>query len=57
MIQAIINLRKRIEAIEARQRDRKWHDPQCPIRVAQKINEQGRVYAEATGPCNCWLSE
>jgi hypothetical protein len=43
-------LADRIKAIEDRQRDHEMHDPDCPIRRAEKGNAKQLV------PCNCWLA-
>jgi hypothetical protein len=47
-------LAARITAIEARQRDHRMHDANCPVRKAEIHNEHGLTYM-AYESCNCWL--
>lgn len=49
-------LKMRVEAIEARQRDRGWHDPDCPVRQTQLAQKKVDSYLYAP-PCDCWLKE
>lgn len=48
----------RIEAIEARQREAKQHDPDCPMGKYSKAQAQTGAYLipdNGHWDCNCWL--
>jgi hypothetical protein len=42
--------------MEAILRDHAMHEPECPVRRAQKHNAKGGTYM-TPGECDCWLSE
>lgn len=49
------SLLKRIKEIEARQREYQMHDPECPAREVQKLNQVGGMYYMPKA-CTCWLN-
>lgn len=52
------DLNERLKRIEAVLKDQQTHEPSCPIRVAQKANQNSPgMYFRESGPCNCWLSK
>jgi len=51
---AAARVARRIEAIEARQRDHQMHDPDCLLRRTQK--NMPDMYLDPS-QCTCWLSE
>lgn len=53
----MVRFAERIEAIEARQRDHKMHDPDCPIRRYDRHDARGMTASIRTESCNCWLSD
>jgi hypothetical protein len=52
----LLFLLRRVEAIEARQRDHGWHDPDCPVRQTQLAQKRVDSYLYSP-PCDCWLKE
>lgn len=37
-------------------KDHQMHEPDCPVRRAQRHNHLGRTFM-IPGECDCWLSE
>lgn len=51
----IESLPARIAAIEARQREYGMHDPDCPARLVERMNQNGGPYY-VMQRCTCWLA-
>lgn len=45
-----------LQRIVAVLKDHQMHEPDCPVRRAQRHNRLGQTYM-TPGECDCWLSE